>query len=313
MSATIRRGTLVSFDSATWTALVMLDGSLSEVSMAVGEWVPAALLAADDQVAVLLFEDTNNEDGVILGPYGGLGPMAYPALSGLTVGQPLRATSATAAAFGALDLANANAVTGVLPVSNLGTTQSPTFAVLSLTSYLEQTESAAPGTPAAGFLRWYADSTQSWGYFKNDAGRAVPAGVATLSLEPDAAFLQSATLTTLLTHHRALNFSASADQNANWYIKLPPGWGGRQIVTRILWASNNTSTLDAVWKTYWLRQANGVALSATANETSGENLSAGWGATTFPIAKTLAAMTLTGAADGEGIVFGIQRTGALCS
>ncbi|MCC6192254.1 MAG: hypothetical protein IT318_24750 [Anaerolineales bacterium] len=47
--------------------------------------------------------------------------------SGLTTGQPLRATGATSFAFGALDLANANAITGVLPVSYLGTNQSPQF------------------------------------------------------------------------------------------------------------------------------------------------------------------------------------------
>lgn len=48
-------------------------------------------------------------------------PQGYPGLSGLTTGQPLRATSATAAAFGALDLTNANAVTGALPVNRGGT------------------------------------------------------------------------------------------------------------------------------------------------------------------------------------------------
>ncbi len=99
MSATIRRGTLVSFDSATWTALVMLDGSLSEVAMAVGEWVPAALLAADDQVAVLLFEDTNNEDGVILGPFGAasnlLAVTGTPANGQVPIGNGIGLTLAT--------------------------------------------------------------------------------------------------------------------------------------------------------------------------------------------------------------------------
>jgi hypothetical protein len=43
----------------------------------------------------------------------------YPAVSGLTAGQPLRATAAGAVGFGPLDLANANAVTGDLPDANL--------------------------------------------------------------------------------------------------------------------------------------------------------------------------------------------------
>jgi hypothetical protein len=41
--------------------------------------------------------------------------------SGLTTGQVPRATSATAVAFGALDLANTSAVTGILPAANGGT------------------------------------------------------------------------------------------------------------------------------------------------------------------------------------------------
>lgn len=46
------------------------------------------------------------------------------AYAGLTTGQVPRATSATAVAFGALDLANANAVTGVLGAANGGSGQS---------------------------------------------------------------------------------------------------------------------------------------------------------------------------------------------
>jgi len=121
MTASLRRGIIYSFDPATWTAVVQLDGSVGEVVMPVGEWVPAGMLALDDAVAVLLFDDTNPDDGVVLGAYGGVSGWSYPALSGLTTGQPLRATSATAAAFGALDLANTNATTGALPVSRGGT------------------------------------------------------------------------------------------------------------------------------------------------------------------------------------------------
>src|SRR5690349_442018 len=121
MTASLRRGIIYSFDAAAWTAVVQLDGSVGEVVMPVGEWVPSGMLALDDAAAVLLFDDSNPDDGVILGPYGGVSGWSYPALSGLTTGQPLRATSTTAAAFGALDLANTNAVTGTLPVSRGGT------------------------------------------------------------------------------------------------------------------------------------------------------------------------------------------------
>ena len=120
-AASIRRGLIYSFDAATWTAVVQLDGSVGEVVMPVGEWVPSGMLALDDGVAVLLFDASNPDDGLILGPYGGVSGWSYPALSGLTTGQPLRATGAAAAAFGALDLANANAVTGALPHGKGGT------------------------------------------------------------------------------------------------------------------------------------------------------------------------------------------------
>jgi len=43
----------------------------------------------------------------------------YPAISGLTTGQVPRATGAATVAFGALDLANASAVTGALPGANM--------------------------------------------------------------------------------------------------------------------------------------------------------------------------------------------------
>ena len=73
MTNALTRGTIVSFDSSGWTALVMLDGSLAEVEMPVLETVPSAQLAADDQVAVLLFQATNFENGVILGAFGSTG------------------------------------------------------------------------------------------------------------------------------------------------------------------------------------------------------------------------------------------------
>jgi len=44
----------------------------------------------------------------------------YPTVSGLTTGQCIRATGAATMAFGALDLANSSAVTGVLPKANQG-------------------------------------------------------------------------------------------------------------------------------------------------------------------------------------------------
>ena len=133
-SSLVLRGTLLTFDPSTWTAAVLLEGSDAETVMPVAEWVPAGLLDAADEVAVVVFGGTNSDDGLILGPYGGVSTYNYPELSGLTTGQPLRATGAGTAAFGALDLANASAITGTLPVSYLGTAQTPTFAAVQLGS-----------------------------------------------------------------------------------------------------------------------------------------------------------------------------------
>jgi len=114
----VRRGTLLSFSSTDWTALVMLEGADVESQIPVGQWVPSGMMVAASEVAVLVFGSTDTDDAIVLGPYGAVSLWDYPALSGLTTGQALRATGALAAAFGALDLANAAAVTGILPQAN---------------------------------------------------------------------------------------------------------------------------------------------------------------------------------------------------
>lgn len=52
---------------------------------------------------------------------GTSGTTGYPALTGLATGAVLRATGATTAAFGAVNLADTDAVTGLLPPANGGT------------------------------------------------------------------------------------------------------------------------------------------------------------------------------------------------
>ena len=139
MTTSIRRGTIVSFEPTTYKALVMLDGSLSEVEMAVGEWVPGSLLAADDQVAVLLFADTNQEDGVILGPFGAASGLL--ALSGTPSNGRVPIGNGTGLTLAALT-GTANRVTvangaGSITLSapqDLHTTADPTFDSLCLGS-----------------------------------------------------------------------------------------------------------------------------------------------------------------------------------
>lgn len=80
----IRRGEVLSFDPETWKAFVTLDGSLSAVELAVGNWVPGAGLGPGAKVAVMLFDENNPADGLIVGAYG----LASPSVDGLTWFKP---------------------------------------------------------------------------------------------------------------------------------------------------------------------------------------------------------------------------------
>lgn len=171
-----------------------------------------------------------------------------------------------------------------------------------------QKEISTPSTPAAGYMYGYADSTQSWGYFINDAGKIVPVGIATLNLPIQAAWPLSATLSSILTYHRTLNFADAADQIAMWNFKLPLGWGGRSMVPRLLWAPNSTNTGNCLWFSFFLKQVASVTMDATWIA-SGSALSAGPGVTNRAAAVTLPAMSLSTISDGDGITFGIFRNG----
>ncbi len=71
--AAIKRGSLISFNTTTWKALVRIAGSVSAIELRVGEWVAPALLDAGSSVAVLLYDENNPDDGLVMGPYGGQG------------------------------------------------------------------------------------------------------------------------------------------------------------------------------------------------------------------------------------------------
>ena len=157
----IQRGTLVSFDAATYKALVMLAGSLGEVELQVGEWVPKSFLAADDEVAVLFLGAlTDYDDAVVLGPFGAAA--ALLAITGTpTNGQvPIGSTASGALALATLTgTANqvtvtngANAITLSAP-QNLHSGASPTFTGLTLSSFIRGS------TASAG--RAYHDANQS--------------------------------------------------------------------------------------------------------------------------------------------------------
>lgn len=72
-----RRGRIVSFDSSTWKAVVQLDGALAAVKVKVGDWVNPAALTAGALVAVVLFNDSNPNDGLVVGTYGTVGGRVF--------------------------------------------------------------------------------------------------------------------------------------------------------------------------------------------------------------------------------------------
>jgi hypothetical protein len=72
----VRRGKIYSFDAATYTAEVFVDGSPTAVTLPVAKNLAAILLAAATKVAVLCFDPSDPEDAVVLGPYDGV-PSAW--------------------------------------------------------------------------------------------------------------------------------------------------------------------------------------------------------------------------------------------
>jgi hypothetical protein len=69
----VRKGKLISFDTATYKGLVRIAGSASAIEIRAGEWIPPDIMDEGSSVAVLLYDESNPDDGLILGPYGGLG------------------------------------------------------------------------------------------------------------------------------------------------------------------------------------------------------------------------------------------------
>ncbi len=65
----IRRATVVSYDNAAQTAIVMPDGAYSSVIVRVPTWMAAGSLVADDEVAIIFFDYSNPDDAILLGPY----------------------------------------------------------------------------------------------------------------------------------------------------------------------------------------------------------------------------------------------------
>jgi hypothetical protein len=133
MSGEVRRGTVLSFSASDWTALVMLDGADAESQIPVGQWVPASMMVAAAEVAVLVFGDTNTDDAVVLGPYGAVSLWNFPAIGAAANGQLLIGNGSGLVLAAITGTANRVTVTngpGTITLSgpqDLATTSAPTF------------------------------------------------------------------------------------------------------------------------------------------------------------------------------------------
>lgn len=300
--AAIVRGTIVSFAASTYLAQVMLHPSLAEVEMIVGEWVPKGSLAADDEVAVLLFDASNNENGVILGPFGAASALLQ--ITGTpTNGQvPIGST-----ASGALALATLTGTANQITITNgAGSITISIPSNPSLTGYIETSEAAAPATPASGFLRWFADSTQSWGYFLNDAGAVVPAGLAKILYGPADFILTVATTALVATNNRVIVFAVTGTANqAEQSFPLPPGWAGRTLTVKLWWSSSNTNTGNVEWIVALRLVQHGAALPVAATVVS-TFVSAGPGVAN-QVVKVTSTLSLAGFSEGDAAGLRITR------
>lgn len=92
MSSQVRRGTVVSFSATDWTALVQLDGADGETVFPVGQWIPSTMLLANDNVAVLMFDPTNSDDGLVVGAYGAVGLYTSGTWTGAYAGTTIAGT-----------------------------------------------------------------------------------------------------------------------------------------------------------------------------------------------------------------------------
>ena len=96
--ASIHRATLLSFDAATYAAMVLIEGADNEAQIPVSQWLPPALLVPNVEAAVVLFDPTNTDDGLLIAVYGSVDNWTIPALN---------LGSATGAAAGELALSGA--------------------------------------------------------------------------------------------------------------------------------------------------------------------------------------------------------------
>jgi len=71
--ATIRKGSIISFDRSTWKAVVRVDGSISALNLFCAQWLQPTQLSPGRKCAVLMFDESNPADALVIGTYAAAG------------------------------------------------------------------------------------------------------------------------------------------------------------------------------------------------------------------------------------------------
>lgn len=186
MSFEVRRGTVVSFSASDWTALVLLDGADLEAQMPVGQWIPSSMMAADAEVAVLVFGGTNTDDGVVLGPYGAVSLWNFPAIGAAANGALLIGNGSGMVLATITGTANRVTVTngaGTITLSgpqDLATGSSPTFATITAGEIDLVTSGGGSGNVKAA-TALYAGGQSNASLYMKDLGSINNAGTAAVA------------------------------------------------------------------------------------------------------------------------------------
>lgn len=139
--------------------------------------------------------------------------------------------------------------------------------------------------------------------------RARPQGsfITGASLPIGGAVLLTATMVTVQTSHRAINLPDAAITAAFWSFVLPPGWAGKTLTVKALWAPSTTNTGNALLAASIFRQAVGVTLSSVATASSG-GLQVPNGVADRPQLFTVS-VSLAAFSEGEALSLALVRLG----
>jgi len=169
-------------------------------------------------------------------------------------------------------------------------------------------EIAAPASPPANYVRLFADSTQSWPYFINDASRTVPLGQPRVGLIHSAAHLGvGVTLGSFSNNGFIQYLDNGLDSITDWNISLPRGWSGRTLTVKIWWSPSTTDTGQCNFVGEVRRLVSGTDLPGSA--TASVNLFVSGPGVVNRVGTNSGTMSLSSFSEGDAVGFRLFRDG----